>query len=64
MTATGPGRFVLLGGKAKIEVELDPNGTPATRLVLQQGALTLEFTRRARVRGKPEEPENAETPAP
>lgn len=57
MIATGPHRFVLLGGQAKIEVELDSGGSPATRLVLDQGPLSVEFTRRARIRGKPEEPE-------
>jgi CubicO group peptidase (beta-lactamase class C family) len=57
MTATGPASFVLLGGKAKIQVELDSNGSPATRLLLEQGPLRLEFTRRARVRGKKQEPE-------
>jgi CubicO group peptidase (beta-lactamase class C family) len=63
MIATGPNRFVLLGGQAKIEVELDSGGSPATRLVLDQGPLSVEFTRRARVRGKPEEPETSdETP--
>ena len=60
MIATGPNRFVLLGGQAKIEVELDSGGSPATRLVLDQGPLSVEFTRRARVRGKPEEPETSE----
>lgn len=57
MIATGPNRFVLLGGQAKIEVELDSGGSPATRLVLDQGPLSVEFTRRARVRGKPDAPE-------
>lgn len=57
MVATGPNRFVLLGGQAKIEVELDSGGSPATRLVLDQGPLSVEFTRRARVRGKPDAPE-------
>ncbi len=60
MIATGRSSFVLVGGKAKIEVELDSNGSPATRLVLKQGPLSIEFTRRARVRGKPEEPENTD----
>jgi hypothetical protein len=60
MIATGPNRFVLLGGQAKIEVELDSGGSPATRLVLDQGPLSVEFTRRARVRGKPEEPETSD----
>jgi hypothetical protein len=57
MVSTGRGSFVLLGGQAKIQVELDPDDSPATRLLLEQGALTLEFTRRARVRGKTAEPE-------
>jgi CubicO group peptidase (beta-lactamase class C family) len=57
MVSTGRGRFVLLGGQAKIEVELDSGDSPATRLLLEQGPLTLEFTRRARVRGKTQEPE-------
>jgi CubicO group peptidase (beta-lactamase class C family) len=60
MIATGPNRFVLLGGQAKIEVELDSGGSPATRLVLDQGPLSVEFTRRARVRGKLEEPETTD----
>lgn len=57
MVATGRGRFVLVGGKAKIEVPLDPGDAPATRLLLDQGPLHAEFERRARQRGKPEEPE-------
>jgi CubicO group peptidase (beta-lactamase class C family) len=57
MVSTGRGSFVLVGGKAKIEVPLDPGDAPATRLVLEQGPLRVEFTRRARQRGKPEEPE-------
>jgi D-alanyl-D-alanine carboxypeptidase len=60
MVATGGSSFVLVGGKAKIEVTLDPGDTPATRLVLEQGPLRVEFTRRARQRGKPEEPEISE----
>lgn len=64
MVATGRGTFVLVGGKAKIEVPLDPGDAPATRLLLEQGPLHVEFTRRARQRGKPEEPErNDEEPA-
>jgi CubicO group peptidase (beta-lactamase class C family) len=58
MIATGPGRFILLGGKAKIEVQLDPDESPATVLLLEQGPLRAEFTRRARVRGKSEEAES------
>jgi D-alanyl-D-alanine carboxypeptidase len=58
MVATGRSSFVLVGGKAKIEVTLDPGDAPATRLVLEQGPLRVEFTRRARQRGKPEEPED------
>jgi CubicO group peptidase (beta-lactamase class C family) len=57
MVATGRGSFVLVGGKAKIEATLDPGDAPATRLLLEQGPLRVEFTRRARQRGKPEEPE-------
>jgi D-alanyl-D-alanine carboxypeptidase len=57
MLATGRSNFVLVGGKAKIEVTLDPGDAPATRLVLVQGPLRVEFTRRARQRGKPEETE-------
>lgn len=60
MVATGRSSFVLVGGKAKIEVPLDPGDAPATRLVLDQGPLHAEFERRARQRGKPEEPEEAE----
>lgn len=64
MVATGRGSFVLVGGKAKIEVALDPGDAPATRLLLEQGPLRVEFTRRARQRGKPEEPElDDEAPA-
>lgn len=62
MIATGPGRFILLGGKAKIEVRLDPDDAPATVLELEQGPLRAEFTRRARVRGKPEEPKDEPPP--
>jgi CubicO group peptidase (beta-lactamase class C family) len=54
MVATGRSSFVLVGGKAKIEVPLDPGDAPATRLLLEQGPLEVEFTRRARQRGKPE----------
>jgi CubicO group peptidase (beta-lactamase class C family) len=54
MVATGRSSFVLVGGKAKIEVPLDPGDAPATRLLLEQGPLQVEFTRRARQRGKPE----------
>ncbi len=62
MVATGRSTFVLVGGKAKIEVPLDPGGEPATRLLLEQGPLQVEFTRRARQRGKPETSEDgAET---
>lgn len=57
MITTSPGQFVLLGGKAKIEVPLDPDDAPATLLILEQGPLRVEFTRRARVRGKPLAPE-------
>jgi len=57
MVATGRGTFVLVGGKAKIEVTLDPGDAPATRLLLEQGPLRVEFTRRARQRGKPESEE-------
>jgi CubicO group peptidase (beta-lactamase class C family) len=65
MVATGRGSFVLVGGKAKIEVVLDPGDAPATRLLLEQGPLRVEFTRRARQRGKPEEPETSdEEPTP
>lgn len=65
MVATGRGNFVLVGGKAKIEVALDPGDAPATRLLLEQGPLRVEFTRRARQRGKPEEPETSdEEPTP
>ena len=60
MVATGRSSFVLVGGKAKIEVPLDPGDAPATRLVLDQGPLHAEFERRARQRGKPEEPEEDE----
>jgi CubicO group peptidase (beta-lactamase class C family) len=60
MVATGQGSFVLVGGKAKIEVALDPGDTPATRLLLEQGPLHVEFTRRARQHGKPEEPETSD----
>jgi CubicO group peptidase (beta-lactamase class C family) len=60
MVATGRGSFVLVGGKAKIEVALDPGDIPATRLLLEQGPLRVEFTRRARQRGKPEEPETSD----
>jgi CubicO group peptidase (beta-lactamase class C family) len=60
MVATGRSSFVLVGGKAKIEVPLDPGEAPATRLVLDQGPLHAEFERRARQRGKPEEPEEAD----
>jgi CubicO group peptidase (beta-lactamase class C family) len=60
MVATGRGSFVLVGGKAKIEVPLDPGDAPATRLVLDQGPLHAEFERRARQRGKQEEPEEQE----
>lgn len=60
MLPSGPSAFVLLGGKAKIEVPLDPDGAPATRLLLEQGPLKVEYTRRARVRGKPEEPEESD----
>lgn len=63
MVATGRGTFVLVGGKAKIEVVLDPGDAPATRLLLEQGALHVEFTRRARQRGKPEEPEASDEAA-
>jgi len=67
MVATGRSSFVLVGGKAKIEVPLDPGDAPATRLLLEQGPLKVEFTRRARQRGKPEtseeEPES-DTEAP
>ena len=62
MVATGRTSFVLVGGKAKIEVPLDPGEAPATRLLLDQGPLHAEFERRARQRGKPEEPEEAEEP--
>jgi hypothetical protein len=54
MVATGRSSFVLVGGKAKIEVPLDPGDAPATRVLLEQGPLQVEFTRRARQRGKPE----------
>jgi D-alanyl-D-alanine carboxypeptidase len=54
MVATGRSSFVLVGGKAKIEVPLDPGDAPATRVMLEQGPLQVEFTRRARQRGKPE----------
>jgi hypothetical protein len=65
MVATGRGSLVLVGGKAKIEVVLDPGDAPATRLLLEQGPLRVEFTRRARQRGKPEEPETSdEEPTP
>ena len=57
MVATGRSSFVLVGGKAKIEVALDPGDAPATRVLLKQGALRVEFTRRARQRGKPDQPE-------
>ena len=60
MVATGRSSFVLVGGKAKIEVPLDPGGAPATRVMLEQGPLHAEFTRRARQRGKPEEAETTE----
>ena len=60
MVATGKSRFVLVGGKAKIEVPLDPGDAPATRVLLEQGPLHAEFTRRARQRGKPEEAETGE----
>lgn len=60
MVATGRSSFVLVGGKAKIEVSLDPGDAPATRLVLEQGPLQVEFTRRARQRGKPETAEEDE----
>jgi CubicO group peptidase (beta-lactamase class C family) len=62
MIATGPGRFILLGGKAKIEVQLDPDESPATVLELEQGPLRAEFTRRARVRGKSVEPKDEPAP--
>jgi D-alanyl-D-alanine carboxypeptidase len=62
MIATGPGRFILLGGKAKIEVPLDPDESPATVLELEQGPIRAEFTRRARVRGKPAEPKDEPAP--
>lgn len=60
MVATGRSSFVLVGGKAKIEVPLDPGDAPSTRLLLDQGPLHAEFERRARQRGKPEEPEDQE----
>lgn len=60
MIATGPGSFVLLGGKAKILVVLDPDGSPVTRLTLEQGPLQVEYTRRARVRGKPQDNDEPE----
>jgi CubicO group peptidase (beta-lactamase class C family) len=60
MVATGRSSFLLVGGKAKIEVPLDPGDAPATRVLLEQGPLRAEFTRRARQRGKPEEPEDAD----
>ena len=60
MVATGKSSFVLVGGKAKIEVPLDPGEAPATRVLLEQGPLHAEFTRRARQRGKPEEAETTE----
>ncbi|HTV17136.1 MAG TPA: serine hydrolase domain-containing protein [Polyangiaceae bacterium] len=63
MVSTGRGSFVLVGGKAKIEVPLDPGDAPATRLLLEQGPLRVEFTRRARQRGKPEEPETSDEEA-
>jgi hypothetical protein len=62
MVAVGRSSFVLVGGKAKIEVTLDPGDAPATRVTLEQGPLRVEFTRRARQRGKPEEPEIGEEP--
>jgi hypothetical protein len=62
MVAVGGGSFMLVGGKAKIEVALDPGDAPATRLVLEQGPLRVEFTRRARQRGKPDDPETGEEP--
>jgi CubicO group peptidase (beta-lactamase class C family) len=64
MVATGRSSFVLVGGKAKIEVALDPGDAPATQLTLEQGTLRVEFTRRARQRGKPEEQETDEEEAP
>jgi D-alanyl-D-alanine carboxypeptidase len=64
MVAVGRSSFVLVGGKAKIEVALDPGDAPATRVTLEQGPLRVEFTRRARQRGKPEDPEIGEEPPP
>jgi len=61
MVATGKSSFVLVGGKAKIEVPLDPGEAPATRVLLEQGPLQVEFTRRARQRGKPETSEEDAT---
>src|SRR5690606_3756407 len=54
MVPTGRGTFVLVGGKAKIEGLLDPGDAPATTLLLEQGPLRAEFTRRARQHGKAE----------
>jgi hypothetical protein len=52
MTSTATAHFVLMGGKASIDIPLGPDDSEATRLVLRQGPLELEYTRKARVRGK------------
>ena len=63
MNATSENSFVLMGGKASVQVSLPPDDSEATELSLLQGPLELEYVRKARVRGKPQ-PLEEEPPPP